>query len=241
MNIGVSTNCNMAVPLETALEQLSGITGLVEIQCDAYHSLFSNAGVCERFSFRYTVHAPTADGNIASPLEKIRRATVTMLAETADLADRIGAEKLVIHPGYCMYQDEWEASEKALSRSLVELGDLQDRFNVRFVIENMGSWSCCHFRTPELLPEIRAAGLGFALDVGHAHLCGTLKPFLAGDPDHIHLHDNHGVIDEHAACGTGTIDFSEILPVISRTTAILEVLKYEDVGPGLKYLNYVNR
>ncbi len=236
MRFGISTNCAMASPLETVLGQLAELTELVEIQCDANHSLFRHAAVCDRFDLRYTVHAPTGDGNIAAPLEAIRRATVAMLEETAAAADAIGAEKLVIHPGFCMYPDEWDASVAALHRSLSELGDLQSRYAVRFVLENMGSWTCCHFRTPELLPVIRRAGLGFALDVGHAHLCGTLSAFLEEHPDHVHLHDNHGSIDEHAACGSGTIPFPEVLRRISPATAVIEVIRSRDVKPSLACL-----
>ena len=236
MLIGVSTNCDMASPLETVLERLAEMTDLVEIQCDANHSLFRHAAVCDRFDLRYTIHAPTGDGNIAAPLEPIRRATVAMLAETAAMADAVGAEKLVIHPGFCMYPDEWDASVAALYRSLAELGEVQGRYSVQFVIENMGSWTCCHFRTPELLPVIRGAGLGFALDVGHAHLCGTLSGFLAEHPDHVHLHDNHGCMDEHAACGSGMIHFSEVMRRISGSTAVVEVIRPEDVRSSLAYL-----
>ncbi|MDV0443150.1 sugar phosphate isomerase/epimerase [Methanorbis rubei] len=234
---GVSTNCRMADCLADVLEDFSLITNLVEIQCDANHSLFSHADICDSFDLRYTIHAPTGDGNIAIPFEPMRQASLEVLRETAVLGDRIGAEKLVIHPGFCLIDSDRPAAGDALSRSIIEIGKMQQDFSIKFVIENLGSWTCCYFQTPDLLEEIRSSGLGFALDVGHAHLTGTLFEFLDRQPDHFHLHDNHGTGDEHLACGTGSIDFSKVLPRIGSTTAIIEVAKMESVEKSLAYLN----
>ena len=235
-HIGISTNCAMNMPLERALSTLEPLTDLVEIQCDANHSLFRHASVPERFDLRYTIHAPTADGNIAEPFERIRQASIEVIRETAEIADSIGAEKLVLHPGFCLESENRAASILALHKSILELGLLQDEFSVRFVMENLGSMEFCFFQTPDLVREIRDAGLGLALDVGHANLTRTLDAFLKENPDHIHLHDNHGISDEHAACGTGTVDFSRVLSSAGNATLILEVLRLEDVKPGLTYL-----
>jgi sugar phosphate isomerase/epimerase len=226
----------MDLPLERALAALEPFTNLVEIQCDAHHSLFRHASVLDRFDLRYTIHAPTADGNIAESFEPIRRASINVLRETAEIADAAGAEKLVIHPGFCLDQTGWEASISALYRSIQDLGILQEEFSVRFVMENLGSMDCCFFQSPKIVRIIRAAGLGLTLDVGHANLTGTLDAFLKEKPDHFHLHDNKGVFDEHAACGTGTVDFSSVLASAGDATLILEVLRLEDVAPSLEYL-----
>ena len=235
-DVGISTNCVMDLPLESALDTLEPLTNLVEIQCDAHHSLFRHASVLERFDLRYTIHAPTSDGNIAEPFEPIRRASIDVIRDTAVIADQAGAEKLVIHPGFCLDPADREASFSALQTSIRDLGILQEMFSVRFVMENLGSMDCCFFQSPELVRELRAAGLGLTLDVGHANLTGTLDAFLKEKPDHLHLHDNKGVFDEHAACGTGTVDFSSVLASAGDATLILEVLRLEDVVPSMDYL-----
>ena len=57
--------------------------------------------------------------------------------------------------------------------------------------------------------------IGFVLDVGHARLNNNLEEFARnGRPCHVHLHDNGGTNDDHAACGTGTIDFAALLPLL---------------------------
>jgi len=232
---GVSTNCLMNLSLGEALEILSPITNLVEIQCDVRHSLFSHLDEAKSFDLRYTIHAPTADGNIACTFEPIRKASIEVLKETAKVAGEINAEKIVVHPGFCMEKKLWNESADAMVKSLEDIGKLQKEFSVRFVIENFGSWDFCHFRYPDLLPLIFKNGLGFCLDVGHANLNGVLDEFLRCGADHFHLHDNHGVQDEHAACGAGEIDFSKIVGLSG--TKVIEVLNLEDVTASLDFLN----
>lgn len=233
---GVSTNCMMHAPLDEVLERLSRVTGLVEIQCDAFHALFSREEVCGCFDLRYTIHAPTGDGNLAVSFEPMRRASVAVIRETAEIGDRIGAETLVIHPGFCLEHGEWDCSTSAMLRSFEELGRMQEEFSIRFAVENLGSWDCCRFQTPGLLETIRGCGLSFVLDVGHANMTGTLADFLQARPDHLHLHDNHEGWDEHAVCGSGTVDFRAVLAAAGEATMIVEVLRYENVEPSLAFL-----
>lgn len=239
--LGASTYCLMDRPLDMALETLADVVPFVEVLSDSSHSLFSCADVCASFDLRYAVHAPTSDLNIAIPNERMRQASLRVIADLAAVCDDIGAERLVIHPGFCMERGIWAASEAALLSSLRDLSRIQEDVAVTFAVENMGSWECCHFRDPGLLPVLDDLGLGFALDVGHARLTGNLDAFLReGRPVHLHLHDNHGTMDEHAACGSGCIDFSAVRSALpSSATAVVEVLKPTAVGESLAYLERV--
>lgn len=239
--VGASTYCFMDRSLGEALETLAGAVPLVEILSDSSHSLFSCADVCASFDLRYTVHAPTTDLNIAAPNEVMRRASVQVLADLAAICDDIGAERLVIHPGICMDPADWAASEASLLSSLRDLSRLQEDASVTFAIENMGSWPCCHFRDIGLLPLLEELGLGFTLDVGHAYLTGSLDAFLReGRPVHLHLHDNHGTMDEHASCGSGCIDFSAVRSAVPPSaTVVIEVPDPAAVGESLAYLERV--
>jgi sugar phosphate isomerase/epimerase len=48
----------------------------------------------------------------------------------------------------------------------------------------------------------------------------------------VHLHDNGGEIDDHAACGTGSIDFNEVPPLlpsdVPRITEVKSPGEFED-------------
>ena len=99
---------------------------------------------------------------------------------------------------------------------------------------------------PEMLVEI-ARGvddprLGLCLDVGHANTVVSktppadwLAPMLP-DLRHVHLHDNHGALDEHLPLGAGTIDFAPILAVLAAHPDITITLENQDILPSLQYL-----
>ncbi len=93
-----------------------------------------------------------------------------------------------------------------------------------------------NLRTPEELFLIE--GNGFTLDVGHAHLNGRLPAFLETGFSHMHIHDNNGKKDEHAAIGEGTIDFAPVVAALKRTgaTSVIEVRSFEGVKASLAAL-----
>ncbi|HDQ08210.1 MAG TPA: sugar phosphate isomerase/epimerase [Methanoculleus sp.] len=219
--LGVSTNCLHHVPLEEALEQLAPITGVVEVMDDGLHYLES-ASLLEQFSFDYSLHAPAKGVNIASQLPPIRRASVEVIAASFAIAAEVDAP-VVIHPGYASWEGGKDGAAAWMRTSLAELGELTEEMGVTFVVENMPRWPYFFLTTPEDLPLID--GYGLCLDVGHAHMNDCLEEFLSVPFRHLHLHDNHGHLDEHLAVGEGTIDFSPVFDRLreNRVRCIIEV------------------
>ncbi len=224
--------------LEEALSLIASQTDLAEILSDGPHSLFLAEETCHSFDLRYTVHAPVADINIASENEHLRRATIRVLADLSLVCDRIGAGCLVIHPGHIWGEEMQDAASQALDRSLDDLAAIQKEVNVRLAIENMGAWDICFFREPGFLDDLAALDLGFALDVGHAHVNGNLEAFLEeGEPVHLHLHDNHGARDDHLACGEGSIDFSRVMQAVPlSTTKVVEPTLFQQYRLSIEHL-----
>jgi len=215
--------------LAEVLEVLSARTGTVEILSDANHDLLAGSEDCSSFNLNYTVHAPTTDLNIASCREPIRKASLDLLWDVCRKAGEIGAGCVVVHPGFSPWLELKDRSFQGLQRSLETLSAIQEEFGVPIAVENMGTWEVCHFRDPGLIPLLRDLGLSFCLDVGHAHLNGNLEAFLsAGSPNHVHLHDNNGSVDDHMALGGGTIDFSAVLPCLP--TDVSWILEVPQVG-----------
>lgn len=62
-----------------------------------------------------------------------------------------------------------------------------------------------------------------------------LAPMLP-DLRHVHLHDNHGALDEHLPLGAGTIDFAPILAALAAHPDITITLENQDILPSLQYL-----
>lgn len=105
-------------------------------------------------------------------------------------------------------------------------------------LENLGTWEVCHFRDPSQLPLLREEGLSFCLAIGHAHLNGVVEEFLAaGQPVHVHLHDNDGSEDSHLALGKGSIDYPHLIPLLPRkATWIVEVHSLEAYDKSVHFL-----
>ncbi len=232
---GISSFCLHKEPLDDALDQLSTVTGLVEIMDDGPHFIKS-AELLESYSLQYTLHAPSRSINIASLHESIRKASVKVISDCFLLAGEVNAD-VVIHPGYFAWVEEQERALRQFRKSLADLTDFADSCSVSFYIENMGNWNYFFLRYPE---EIDLLGeFGLALDVGHAHLNHCLDEFLARPFRHIHLHDNDGREDTHDAVGQGTIGFDEVMEAVrrDRATPVIEVATFEGVLQSLEYLS----
>lgn len=235
----ISTFCCIDHTLETALDTLATRTSHVEILCDGLHDLLSDSTPCSEYPLSYSVHAPCSDVNIAAINGRMRSSSVSVIGDVLAASARIGAEHLVVHPGYTPYEQVRDRSITSLLRSLDDLARLQEEHGVRVCIENMGGWECCHFRTPAFIPELSTRGLGFTLDCGHARLNGNLDEFLAaGGYCHVHLHDNGGSNDDHAACGDGTIDYPDMVPRLLReATLVIETRELAAADRSIGYLS----
>lgn len=240
---GCSTYTCMDLPLEEALVKIRERTPIIEILSDGPHDLFLHLDACRSVDARYSVHAPGTDINLASTNERIRVSCIGVLDELCGICDLISSRNLVVHPGYCAWSQTSGESYAAFLRSLDDLARIQQEHDVRIAVENMGSWDCCHFRTPDTLPEIIDRGLGYTLDIGHAHLNNVLREFVErAPPTHIHLHDNGGTSDDHAACGTGTIDFASLMPRLPEATpCILEVKSLGEFDASIRYLSGIGK
>jgi len=235
----VSTFCCIDSPLEAALETLATRTSHVEVLSDGLHDIRVDSGPCMEHPFSYSVHAPSSEVNIAAVSERMRAASMDELRDVLAVCNHIGAEHLVVHPGYSPYTQVRDRSYSSLLHSLDDLACLQEEYGVMVCMENMGAWECCHFRTPAFLPRLTDRGLGWTLDCGHAHLNGNLDEFLAaGNFCHVHLHNNSGESDDHCACCDGTIDYPGLWDMIPRhATLVVETRELPGADRSLQYLS----
>jgi len=233
---GCSTWCFFDRGLPAAIEELCARTNTIEIFADAAHDILGrNPLPVPDDDITLSVHAPTADINIASCRETVRNASIGLIAGVCQRAAEMGASHVVVHPGFSPWPEQEQDSFSALLRSLDDLARIQEQTGMDVAVENMGSWEMCHFRDPGLLPELSGRGLSFCLDVGHAFLNGVLDDFLSrGSPCAVHIHDNRGKTDDHLAPGMGSIDFPWIFRHLSRGIPwILEVTDRTMVDRGL--------
>jgi sugar phosphate isomerase/epimerase len=86
-------------------------------------------------------------------------------------------------------------------------------------------------------------GIGFTLDIGHAHTVGKVREFLAvlSTANHIHIHDNHGTADQHLALGEGTIPWEEVGPAVARDYRGIVVVEGRSLEEAQKSLAVFGR
>jgi sugar phosphate isomerase/epimerase len=183
----------------------------------------------------WTKHtAPTL--NLISENKNLRIATMDEVKRALEAAEQVPFGTCTLHLG--LKDDEWDT--RALDDSLTAIEHLKafaGPLGVKLLLENLAN----EVATPEHLIEIVRVGhfdsLGFAFDLGHAHL-GQGVPesdhapaksalelaFAAFAPvaakvAAVHVHDNNGVRDEHlwplAAKEAGSVDWSLVRGLMS--------------------------
>jgi sugar phosphate isomerase/epimerase len=184
-----------------------------------------------------TVHAPYADLNLATLNYPIWRESVrqicTCIRHASEWTDRV-----TIHPGYLspvgkiMPERAWQQQKEAL----VEIGSVASDHSVLACLENMIGIREFLCRMPEELAGMVEGieGIGITIDIGHANTVGKVREFLPylSAASHLHVHDNHGVHDEHLALGAGTIDWDIVGKSIARDYSGIVVVEGRSLEEG---------
>ena len=109
-----------------------------------------------------------------------------------------------------MPQKVWELQKEALR----QIGKYAVEHSVLACLENMISIKEFLCRQPEELIGMTEGieGIGMTFDFGHANTIGKVNDFLpfVHRANHIHIHDNHGMSDEHLPLGAGTINWEKV-------------------------------
>lgn len=199
----------------------------------------------QRAKLQPTIHAPFFDLNPGALDPLIRQVSIHRLDQTMDLAEALQARLIVVHPGvddwrYPGLQSEWLALACASLRPLV---DRAARSKCRIALENI------YEATPQtlcaLVEAIDSPWFGHCFDIGHWRLFGEtgLEEWLVAIGNklfHLHLHDNHGMADEHLPVGDGTIAFELFFSLLRHSPSIpsvtLEAHSPAHLERSLRYL-----
>jgi sugar phosphate isomerase/epimerase len=167
------------------------------------------------YDFRYFVHAPNIDTNLASINPLLRRASKKTVLKTGIFAAELDAELLVSHVGRLSRDYPRKLVRKAMKNaigSLIGINQVSNDLGMIFAIEND------HKSSDYVLagyPEqinflVENVGCKLTFDIGHANTVGKIEDFtklLDKFIVNVHLHDNNGREDEHLPTGKGSIDF----------------------------------
>jgi sugar phosphate isomerase/epimerase len=147
--------------------------------------------------------------NVLHPEKSRRIDSMDEIKRALETAERIPFKKLVVHLGE--KEDGWSLRTIEYATTALEhLGAFARPLGVGVLVENHTSDAT----TPEHLMTILEMGhldnIGVCLDLGHAHIThGVAEAIttLGSRIGEVHVHDNHGVKDEHLWPGDGTIDW----------------------------------
>ncbi|MDO5859428.1 sugar phosphate isomerase/epimerase [Methanobrevibacter sp.] len=215
MKIGASTLAGLHENLEDILDFIEnlGLEYAELVHQFPYENI--DADFLQSYNLKYSIHSPFMDVNIASLQEKSRSNSIEQIKNSIDLANKIDAECVVVHPGLMPFLArpfEYKVYEVANS-SIKELGDYGKDLGVNVSIENMPTFEGMIYKDMKKLDEIlREYEMSMTLDIGHANHVGYSADEMYFDSiKHIHAHDNYGDDDSHLALGEGSIDLKRII------------------------------
>ncbi len=166
----------------------------------------------------YVIHAPHFRTGFNLADKKLKDNNFTLFRKTAGIADRLNANKIIVHPGVA-----GDTAETV--RQLKEIND------ERILIENkpyhaLDKGLICNGATvPEIKFILNNTDVQFCLDIGHAIYAANavkieplvyLKEFITLNPEMFHLSDGDygGVYDRHDHFGRGNFDIESILRML---------------------------
>lgn len=253
--LGLSMLHCLSEPFNKMIRRLATVeTPYIEVIDDGLHTLnkkrvsMLNEAAKSR-SIKYTVHAPFADMNIASPSKPMLNATLKRLKQSIAHANNLNAQLWVFHPGSQTGISMFYPGKawKQNNESIRALHKTAEDYGVKIAIENLPEKYGFIMKNAEdfkkFYEEI-SLDIGIVLDVGHANLEGQTEHFLKKLPHrimHIHVSDNMGENDQHLGLGYGKISwqwFAETLKEIAydRTVMIESVEHVEESLQKLKQL-----
>lgn len=168
-----------------------------------------------------TIHAPFMDLNPGSIDRSVRETTRQRVEQTLECARVLKARVVVFHPGYSRLTygsavDLWVANTVAFwqqqSARIRQSG-------CQVALENIFEEEPGTLL--QVLQQLDRSLFGHCFDSGHFNMFAqvSLEAWFASLGGYIiesHLHDNHGLADEHLPLGEGTIDFQQVTDLLKQ-------------------------
>ncbi len=218
---------------------------LSDSDVDFFRDILTRAGV------KVTLHSTFYDINLATVNSFLKQATVACYKNYLDLAQRIGAEVMVLHGGY-LHKDATGIPEllrlarENLLENLKILADYGAQRGVVIGLENsppnrnmlmVPDWE----KQIELLEELNHPNVKAVWDMAHAFLHGLdLNEYYRHIKDYlieIHVHNNNGEEDLHLGIHRGSIDYRTFFSANKvAVPAIMEIRTFSDALESLEWI-----
>ena len=236
MKFGFSTFFFIQKSINEVIDEIisSGVK-TIELSLEIPHVQNMNSDFVKRMTaltsdgIDFSIHAPFFEVNLGSHQPEIRQFSRKRARMAIDMAYAIGANPVVIHPGYTFWmgkiKDVAEKSWKFFIEDMRVLLSYAKKRDVTLALESIPMHLFFFYDLPEFkkLKEV-LPGLGMTLDIGHAFVTKVTKkekkPESAIIDDlkglgmdaitHVHLHNNKGKRDDHLF-PDGDMDIKRVL------------------------------
>ncbi len=245
MKIGASTLAGIETTLEETLEFIENLGLEYAELVHQFPSEYIDADLLESYNLKYTIHSPFMDVNIAALQDKSRINSIEEIKNSIDLANKIDAEAVVVHPGLATFLAKKYFLDKVYSfsnESIKELGEYGNDLGVMTTIENMPTFDAMiYYNLEDLHETLTSYDMSMTLDIGHAnHAHYSPDEMYFDSIKHIHAHDNFGDEDSHLALGEGSIDLKRIINTLEEKhydgIYIIEVNDFDSIKKSYEYM-----
>jgi sugar phosphate isomerase/epimerase len=220
--VGVSMLYCLGEPFNRMVKRLGAMgTKYIEILDDGTYDLDKKRiallkEAAKSYDLTYSLHAPFADINIASPVKPLLNASLKRLTQSLANANAINAKMWVFHPGQRTGIGQFYpgADFKQMCQSIQILYKQAEEYGLNIAMENLPAKYWFLMNTPEEFMRMYKETnlpIGITMDLGHANLEGQIQPFftkLADKIVHIHASNNDGSEDQHYGVEDGNIDYN---------------------------------
>lgn len=169
---------------------------------------------------RVTFHAPFMDLRPGAIDPRVREVTFDRLRSVLALVPWFKPCTVVCHPSF---DDRYYVSSGVnqwLENSIATWGSLLAEIRGEetvIALENVYERNPGPLR--QLLDALGSPQMRFCFDTGHANAFGNtpVAGWIGSLGDHLgelHLHDNHGISDEHLPVGEGTFPFADLMALL---------------------------
>jgi sugar phosphate isomerase/epimerase len=176
--------------------------------------------------------------NLVHPEKSRRIDAMDEIKRALEAAEHIAFKNLVVHLGE--KYDSWSLRTMEYATTALEhLGAFAKPLGVRVLVENLTSDATTPEHLVTILQMAHLTQIDVCLDLGHAHMAPGITEaigILGKRIGEIHVHDNHGLKDEHLWPGDGTIDWPAALEALKQLpappAAVLEIGYDLEDAPG---------
>ena len=170
------------------------------------------------------IHGPYADLSPGTRDYLIREITKHRMNQAYEVANLLGASKIVYHNGYTpktYSYIEWKESAYNYWRDFTKAKKHMD-----MVVENVLDENCELME--DLMKRIGSNNFKMCLDIGHVNSYSKDSidkwlDIMGSSISHIHLHNNYGDKDNHRGINVGNIDVFQTLDKIEKINSNITI------------------